>query len=44
MGQAATEMSLLQRETDGVVPPTRRVFTQKETERLKTIQEKFLNE
>ena len=43
MGQAATEMPLLQRETDGVVAPTRRVFTQKE-KRLKTIQEKFLNE
>ena len=42
MGQAATGLSLLQRETSGVVAPTRPVFTQKE-KRLKTIQEKFSN-
>ena len=40
--QAATEVSLLQLETGGVVAPTRRVFRHKE-KRLKTIQEKFLN-
>ena len=40
--QAATEVSLLQLETGGVVEPTRRVFRQKE-KRLKTIQEKFSN-
>ena len=43
MGQAATEVSLLQRETGGVVALTRLVFMQKE-KRLETIQEKFLNE
>jgi len=41
--QTATEVSLLQLEAGGVVEPTRRVFRQKE-KRLKTIQEKFLNE
>ena len=40
--QAATEVSLLQLETGGVVEATRRVFRQKE-KRLKTIQEKFSN-
>ena len=42
MGQAATEVSLLQCETGGGFAPTRRVFRQKE-KRLKTIQERFSN-
>ena len=41
--QAATEVSLLQLEASGVVPPIRRVFRQKE-KRLKTAQKKFSNE